>query len=1320
MRLAAFLLCCSLISALAAQPAREAGIPPLRSYTPQDYLAHGQVWRVQQLPDRRMLFANAPGLLLYDGARFESLAFEGGLIYDFALAPDGRILLGHAQGLGYFERDASAHWQARRHTPPAELSGHGDIARVAHHEGLDVYLARNLLLAVDGAGQWWSQASERGYADLALRDGELWIFEEGQGWLRFEPGRRQLLALAEAGAPTDTVVAQSDEPGEPWYVANRNTLFRRDAGLWTALDWPGLPRILSERIETLARLPDGSVAIGTRFGGLYQYSATGELKRHLATALFPGERITDIEMDAEGGLWLSLDGGIVRVEADSRYTRFDRELGAGQIERIRRIDGHLLVASRLGMKRLEPDPRPGMPARLQPYGILRNSAWDFAPTAAGLLVATGSGIELLSPTGEPLRSVYSGPRVSAFAEGGDGYWYFLSGRELRRLRATAAAIEVDPEAVVQVPMFDLHRHQDALWASIDGGGVFEFSGLEQWPAINIKRFGSEQGIPPGRVTFAEFEGELRLMVDGVRQRAGDGFVLDPRFPAGFATTTLAPLGEDWIGSADLLAVLKPDASGQLSIDSTPLVRYREPNRHLHVDPDGTRWLADNTLFARVSDWPQPLLPAPPLQMVGIRDGSGHSLRGSAAVDAPTRLELAATQRSIEVELAWPSWQSERPIRWQQRLAEREEFEDLPGPDARLDLDSAGLHRVEFRAIDGHQRSSQTLTLTLTIAPYWYESLWTRIAVLLAVLGGIVLIARGYAGHRVRRLEAERQRLEAVVAARTADIRRQASEIQRLAEARTRFFANVSHEFRTPLSLILGPLRDVLDGRFGALAGGLSGAVRTAHDSAQRLLRMVGELLDLSRLEAGRFELHVGEYDLAEQLRRACERFQALARSKDIALSWQGLADPLLFYYDPDQLDRMIDNLLGNALKFTPAGGRVSLRLVPTAKEVGIEVEDNGPGIAADDRAHIFERFYQGAQQARPDAPGTGIGLALVKELTELHGGRVELVDGDGPGACFAIWLRRGHAHFRAADLQEASPVTTSSATPLPVLGSVEDEAPQAAAEARPTLLVVDDHAELRRYLSDRLRDAYNVISARNGEEALALIAERLPDAVISDVMMPGLDGLSLARELRRNPETQGVPLILLSAKAHKRDVVAGLDAGADDYLSKPFDTSELIARIETQFELRRRLRVQLRSEQASQLDARPDPAASPQQAAAEAVDDGFESAQDRFRQRLSQVLAERMDDASFGVAELADALHMDRATLFRRFKQLYAQSPSEWLRDARLERAALLLRTRRGSVSEIAYATGFENLSHFSQTFRKRYGLSPSGYAAEGGEVGGR
>ena len=759
--------------------------------------------------------------------------------------------------------------------------------------------------------------------------------------------------------------------------------------------------------------------------------------------MLPGERITDIEVDAEGALWLSIDGGIVRVEADNRVTTFGREAGATQIESIARVGGQLYLTTRSGLKRLQPPERPGMPARFASERIVRKSTWSLLATAHGTLVATGSGIALLpADVRQPAIDVLNDNiRVSALVAAADGWIYAVQTAGIRRLRWNGAAFEVDPQALQLVPMFDAVWHGDALWTSIDGGGVYRIAAMGNWPTPQVSRFGSDEGIADGRSTFGTDADGLIVFVEGRAHRlAGERFDVDPRFPADIAIDRLVQIDASrfWAGKhPQRLRLLQRDADGRYRVQSEPLARFAFPSRNLLRDTDGTLWLGDDRGLLRMTAAATSAPLSAPLLIRQVRSAAGEILSGGAGTEAAAlTLDLPATMRELQLRLALPSYQQAAATTWRQRT---DDGAWLPFDGELRRSFAAGVTRIEFQALDGQGRASAVSRLQLRIAPLWHETAFARALAALALLLLLVFSAATYGRWRTRKLEHERARLEQLVTERTADVRRQADEIRLLSDARTRFFANVSHEFRTPLTLVLGPLGDALEGRFGALPSALKAALETARSSARRLLRLVGELLDLSRLAAGRFDLRVAEHDLAEQLRREIEAFGRQARSRDIDLDGEGLADPLLLWYDADQLERMVSNLLSNALKFTPVGGRVRLRVVPSATEVGIEVEDNGPGIAAADHARVFERFYQGSTAAALDAPGTGIGLALVRELIDLHHGHAELISEPGQGSCFVLWLRRGKAHFLPDQMTDGHP----DAIPVTV-----DQAPSTSAKCR--------------------------------------------------------------------------------------------------------------------------------------------------------------------------------------------------------------------------------------------------------------------------------
>lgn len=1297
---------------LAAHP--EQGRPAMAQWGAADFQAPGQLWRVRVLPDSRVVVAHNSGLSVYDGERFELLRPTSGRAYDVHPGPAGELSIGGPQGLGAWVPTADGSWSHQPRPLPAEAPAPTEIGRVLHAAGWTHYLARETVYSFQAQFGWRWQAARQRFAELRRLDGRSLLFEPGVGWWRFDEASGDWAPQDWPGFPLADLQVSSEDAGAVWYLSDRQSLWRYQSGRFERFAVDRTERLAVARIESLAALPDGGLAVGTRFAGYFQFDAAGRPIRELPPSQLPGERVSDIEVDRHGTIWLAIDGGLVRLAGDDAITRWDRSLGAFQVERIVRVDGVLRVPTRVGLKRLRPAEAPGEPARLELDRIERTSVWDVLETpAGGALVGAGNGLWWLPADGSPARHLKSGPKVSALVSSDPAVTqvYAVAGSRLWRVLLEADSYRVDESEVSALPMHDLRLHEGRLWASLDGaGGALSFGALDRWPEVHQRGYGAPEGLQGGRVLFSQALGPLLLLGNSNHQVDADGELREPVLLDGLPRLDQllkAGPGRYWAVSVDgrLLRLRQEGPGAALSIDGQLNTALRLPTRHLWVDPDGTLWSGSDEGLARIA------AEAGIVEWSGLRphlariDTPDQSLWAGAGVPSGP-LAAPAGQRQLRFGLTLPGAFQEWPLQWSWRSSERAPWQPVAG--SRLDwlAPSAGTHQLRFRAVDQGGREWIGDPIRLEIPPYWYEHPLGRAGSLLAAVLIAFLMAAALSHWRTRQLRMERARLEALVERRTAEVRRQAEEIRALSEARTRFFAHVSHEFRTPLTLVLGPVADALSGRHGDLPVGLRRALDMARRSAERLLRLVNELLDLSRLAAGRFDLHLARYDLAAQLRAELSALQGEAERRGIRLVSVGLADPLQLIYDADQLERMLSNLLGNALKFTPAGGCVTLRLVPTPIEVGIEVEDTGPGIPEPEQALIFERFRQGSAVAPPDTPGTGIGLALVRELVTLHHGRVELISTPGEGACFALWLPRNLQPTESGLPEIAIPVGRSGDAP-PAPSEPVIELPEA-----PLVLVVDDMAEVRRYLADRLGDVYRVRTARDGDEALALIDELHPDVVVSDVMMPSRDGYALLRALRSEPETAGVPVLLLSARSRTRDVVAGLEAGADDYLVKPFEPAELLARIAALLERRRWLRRELLASGPSQ--ATPEPGAAP--AAPMSPEDDVSGsspaaptpAEQRFRERLEQLLSLRLGDPRFGVAEMAEALHVDRATLFRRLKSQLGTSPSDLLRERRLRRALELLRARRGTVSEVGYAVGYEALSHFAQAFRRRYGCAPS------------
>ncbi|MCZ6819452.1 MAG: hybrid sensor histidine kinase/response regulator transcription factor, partial [Calditrichaeota bacterium] len=613
-------------------------------------------------------------------------------------------------------------------------------------------------------------------------------------------------------------------------------------------------------------------------------------------------------------------------------------------------------------------------------------------------------------------------------------------------------------------------------------------------------------------------------------------------------------------------------------------------------------------------------------------------------------------------------------------------------------------RARARNIYGHQSSEGRFALT--VLPPWYQGLWAYgvyLFVCVSLVYGVVRL-------RVRQLTKKTEQLEAVVAERTTKLQEQAVKLKELDVMKSRFFANISHEFRTPLTLILGPIEDMLE---KTKQHKTKEKLQLVQRSARRLQRLINQLLDLSRLETGKMQLQAYRGDFVEFLRSLVLAFASLAESKSMDLEFevgptkpcegskpsQGFVD---MYFDRDKIEKIFSNLLSNALKFTPVGGKVAVKVTAVtatppaeADRIEIMVQDTGPGIPADRLPFIFDRFYQVDATSTREREGTGIGLALVKELVELHHGQIGVESRGGEGTTFKVTLPLGKAHLRDEEMASSAPQPeTASLYHQPGVESEANTPPSPSPdfdEDATVVLVVEDHADVRRYIRGHLQSDYRIVEADDGREGVRVALEVIPDLVISDVMMPKLDGYELCETLKTDEKTSHIPVILLTARAGEEDKLTGLDTGADDYLVKPFNARELQARVRNLIEQRRKLRQRFIREgmlKPREIDA--------------------QSLDDVFLQKLMSNMEERMADENFSVEELSQKMNMGPRHLHRKVRALTNKSPVELIRLVRLQRARQLLAQNAGTVSEIAYQVGFTNLSHFSKIFKEEFGKLPS------------
>jgi signal transduction histidine kinase/DNA-binding response OmpR family regulator len=1307
----------------------------VKNYSRKDYHNQHQNWSVIQ--DRRGIIyvGNQGALLEFDGSSWRGIYVKNRNTRSLAVDGNGTIFIGGRDEFGFMEPDSKGNLQyvsLVEHLDDKKKS-FGIVWRTfTTNRGVYFRTSKFLFRWYDGKLKVWE--SKTSFKAAFFWKNKFFVQEKSRGLMQMVNDSLQPISGGEHFA-LNKIYMFVPYGGHQILMGERTRGFLiYDAANGTVAPFPTEvdDYIKEKRLSHGIRLSSGEFALATLEGGLVIIDDRGNLKQiYNKATLLQDENVKYVFEDSQGNLWLALNKGISKIEYASPFSIYDDRSGLpGLVLSVAWQSSHnrLYTGTTAGLYSLAP----GGHGKFVYVTRLPASCWFMKSIGDSLLAATDTGTFQVE-TNNIVRKV--DPEHS----------YILSQSKLAAERIWVGTNE---------GLISLYREKDAwkveqrfkvlphsirtivedengnLWLGTLTQGVvkvdFPVTGSIHNPVVS--RYDTSHGLPEGEIHVFKAAGQIMFAsperglfrFDENKKVFVPDAILGTEFSDG--SRGVFQVVEDkyktiWFHSQSRSYQAVSQQAGTPVQYSIRMLRIPEVQVNMiYPEPmTDTVWFASHDGLIRYDNRGRKIDPpgvATVIRRVFINgrlvyDGYGDPFGNLFPV-------IDYKDRNLRFEFAAPYFEDESGTEYKYFLEGYDDRWSDWSLDANQDytnLDS-GTYRFRVKARNIYNDLSREAVFQFKVLPPWYKTWWAFFIYAVVVFLFIFFIVKW----RSLKHELEKKKLEHIIGERTKEIidkneqlREQSEKLKEVDKVKSRFFANISHEFRTPLTLIMGPLEQMLgDSTEKRQRKKLDLMLR----NSQRLLALINQLLELSKFESGKVKLNASQRDIISFLKGTVASFELLCTQRQLDISFHTQTKKIPLFFDVGKMEEVMCNILINAIKFTPPGGKITVR----AKEkpggfVEINISDTGPGIPVEQLTHVFDRFYQSETTHEYNRKGTGIGLAIAKELVELHHGEIQLQSEEGKGTEFTIRLPLGETHLEPGEMDNGAETRTDKKEPgeIPARyknmiepaaevdndGEKEETKNTGHAQKKDIILVVEDSTDVRDYIRSSIEPLYTVSEAIDGAEGMAKARRIIPDLIISDIMMPGADGYQLCRELKNDIKTSHIPIILLTAKASEENILEGIEVGADDYITKPFNTKILLARIKNLIDLRRQLQLNLHREMTFQ----------PVKTAVSRIDR-------EFLRDLKSILNKNISDPEFNVDQLSKKLYMSHTTLYRKIHAMSGETPSEFIRTFRLKRGAELLKRNFGTVLEVSFEVGFSSSSYFTKCFKEKFHQLPSTFQA--------